>query len=124
MNDKYLPVGSVVTLKEATKKLMIIGYLPMSEDNKVFDYNACTFPEGVLDPDKTLAFNHDKIATIDYVGLANEEYKTFNEQVKVVAKGVQQDDTNKLERQNVTSFTTSINDSNKAETLDFNQNDN
>ena len=78
MNEKYLPVGSIVTLEGANKKLVIIGYFPMSEDQKVYDYNACTFPEGVLDASKTIAFNHDKIKEINFMGLQNDEYKNFN----------------------------------------------
>ena len=82
MNEKYLPIGTVVTLKEATKKIMIIGYFPMSEDKKVFDYNACTYPEGVIDMAKTLAFNHEQISSIDYMGFVNDESKSFNEELK------------------------------------------
>ena len=82
MNEKYLPIGTVVTLKEATKKVMITGYLPMSDDNKMFDYNACTYPEGILATDKTLAFNHDKIGTINYMGFNDDEYKNFDKSLK------------------------------------------
>lgn len=89
MNEKYLPVGSVVTLKEATKKVMIIGYFPMSKEGEVFDYNACTYPEGVLDPKQTLAFNHDKIGQIDQIGFINEEYNNYNNNLKELVKNLQ-----------------------------------
>lgn len=82
MKEKYLPIGSVVTLEDATKKLMITGYLPTSEDHRVFDYNACIFPEGVLSADKTLAFNHDRIKEIHYTGFDNDEYQKFNDDLK------------------------------------------
>ena len=82
MKEKYLPIGSVVTLKDATKKLMITGYLPASADHRVFDYNACVFPEGVLTSDKTLAFNHDRIQEIHYMGFENEEFQKFNSELK------------------------------------------
>ena len=48
MAEKYLPLGTVVTLQGATKRIMIIGYLPMTEKNVVFDYSACIYPEGLL----------------------------------------------------------------------------
>ncbi len=55
MRDKYLPIGTVVGLKGASKKLMIIGYLPVTSENQIFDYTACTYPEGVVISYKTLA---------------------------------------------------------------------
>ena len=82
MNEKYLPIGTVVTLKDATKKVMITGYFPMSDDNKMFDYNACTYPEGVLTTDKTLAFNHEQIGEVNYMGFNDDEYKTFDKSLK------------------------------------------
>ena len=75
MNEKYLPIGSVVTLENATKKVMITGYLPIAENNVTFDYNACIFPEGILTMDKTLAFNHNQIKEINHIGLNNDEEK-------------------------------------------------
>ena len=77
MKEKYLSIGSVVTLENATKRIMILGYLPMGKDNKVFDYSACTYPEGLLKPDQVLAFNHEQIAQIHYTGLEDEEEKDF-----------------------------------------------
>lgn len=88
MREKYLPIGTVVTLKGATKEIMVIGYLPMVGDKKeVYDYSACTFPEGVLSSDKTLAFNHDQIEKINFVGLENDESKKFDETIKKMIKG-------------------------------------
>ena len=39
MEEKYLPIGTVVLLKEATKRVMITGYASISPDtgDKVFD---------------------------------------------------------------------------------------
>ena len=42
-----LPIGSVVLLKDATKKLVIIGVLQVNaEQNKMYDYLAVPYPEG------------------------------------------------------------------------------
>lgn len=44
-----LPIGSVVLLKDATKKLVIIGVLQVNaEQNKMYDYLAVPYPEGYL----------------------------------------------------------------------------
>ena len=101
MNEKYLPVGTVVTLNGATKKVMILGYFPMSEDNKVYDYNACTYPEGVLDADRTLAFNHDKIKEVNHMGLVDDEYRNYNEQLKSMLEGIQKIQKVELPKENV-----------------------
>lgn len=45
-----LPIGSVVTLKEGTKRLMIIGRLQQNvRTKKVYDYAGCLWPEGYID---------------------------------------------------------------------------
>lgn len=83
MKEKYLPIGSVVTLKDATKKIMVIGYCPVEkEHNQMYDYSACLYPEGVIDSNRMLLFNHDQIATIHFIGLEDEEQKQNNEKLK------------------------------------------
>lgn len=88
MKEKYLPIGTVVTLKDATKKIMIIGYLPMTKDNQMFDYSACTYPEGVITSDKTLAFNHSQIDKIDFIGLEGGEQMDFSNRLKDMVSGL------------------------------------
>lgn len=85
MKEKYLPIGSVVTLKDATKKIMIIGYCPVEKGkNIMYDYSACLYPEGVIDSNKMLLFNHNQIATIHFVGFESEEQKQNNEKLKTL----------------------------------------
>ncbi len=88
MKEKYLPIGTVVTLKGATKKIMIMGYCPMSKDNKVFDYSACTYPEGLISAEKTLAFNHNQISEINFMGMESEEQKEFSNKVKEMLNNI------------------------------------
>ena len=42
MEDKFLPIGSVIKLKNGTKRLMITGFLQMEQDengkNNIWDY--------------------------------------------------------------------------------------
>lgn len=55
---EQLPIGSVVTLEGGTKKLMIYGRLQRKEEGeKVWDYLACPWPEGNLDPDHSYLFD-------------------------------------------------------------------
>lgn len=78
--DKYLPIGSVVLLKEGTKRLMIYG-INQKEINtdKVWDYVGCLFPEGNIDSEHTYLFNHDDIEQIYFIGLQDKEELEFNE---------------------------------------------
>ena len=56
-----LPIGSVVTLKEGTKRLMIIGRLQQNvRTKKVYDYAGCLWPEGYMDKEHCYVFNHDE----------------------------------------------------------------
>ena len=81
MNEKYLPIGTVVLLKDGNKKVMIISYLIFTngETKKMFDYGGCTFPEGVIESDYAVGFNHDDIAEVIHLGLQDDEQKDFIE---------------------------------------------
>lgn len=69
-----LPIGSVVLLKDATKKLVIIGVLQVNaEQNKMYDYLAVPYPEGYLGSDNNYLFNQGDINDIIFRG-----YTTLN----------------------------------------------
>lgn len=88
MKDKYLPIGTVCLLKNGKKDVMITGYLPVPNENPNYryDYCGCVFPEGIFTTEQTAVFNHDQILEIHHMGLENEEYKNFNEQIKKVVE--------------------------------------
>lgn len=79
MRGKFLPIGTVVLLKGATKKIMITGYCMKTAEypDKIFDYNGCPYPEGTLKSDVTSVFDHDQIDKVFYMGFINEESKPF-----------------------------------------------
>lgn len=88
IGEKYLPIGTVVTLKNGTKKVMILGFCAAEkEDTKVFDYSGCLYPEGIIDPSKAYLFNHEQIEEIYHLGLADDdEEKVFKEKLNKVSK--------------------------------------
>lgn len=49
-----LPIGSVVLLKNGTKRVMILGYLRYraGDQTRIYDYCGCTYPEGFISPEK------------------------------------------------------------------------
>ena len=77
--EKYLPIGTVVMLKGARKRVMITGFVIKAKDveNKVFDYMGCLFPEGVISSDKNLLFDHEQIENVYYLGYSDDEQKQF-----------------------------------------------
>ena len=79
MEQKYLPIGSVCTLKGKNKKVMITGYYSVSFSGnlKINDYMGCAYPEGMLLPEFVCSFNHTDIESVDFLGFKNEEQETF-----------------------------------------------
>lgn len=80
MNNKYLPIGTVCTLKGNNKKIMVISYFSIEYNGNVtmYDYKGCVYPEGLLLPSQVISFNHDQIENIDFLGFKNDQYEVFN----------------------------------------------
>ncbi len=74
MFERTLPIGSVVSLYGAEKRLMVLGYLKYlkGDDTSVYDYCGCTFPEGYLNSESTAVFNHQDIEHIYALGFQDE----------------------------------------------------
>ena len=55
IEEKYLPIGTVVMLKGGKKRAMITGFCAISEDNKdkIYDYSGCLYPEGFISSNQT-----------------------------------------------------------------------
>ena len=83
MLEKYLPIGTVVLLKGAKKRLMIIGICVVidSEKDKMWDYNGCIYPEGLLTSAQSCLFNHDQIEKVFHLGLIDEEEIRFKQEL-------------------------------------------
>lgn len=94
--EKFLPIGTVVLLEDGQKEIMITSYCVMSKgevfnsdgslnenvQDKVFDYGACLYPEGILDTDQVFAFDHDQIKEICFMGYETEEQKKISDLLK------------------------------------------
>lgn len=76
----YLPIGSVVILKGGAKKIMICGRLQENmNDHKQYDYCACLYPEGILNPDELFLFQDSDIDRVFFIGLQDEEEFAFRD---------------------------------------------
>lgn len=82
--EKYLPIGTVVLLKNGKKRVMVAGFAASSPEagDKIYDYIGCLYPEGILSSDKNLVFDHEQIDQIYYIGYKDEEWKTVEEKIK------------------------------------------
>lgn len=75
---KFLPIGSVVLLKNSQKRIMIVGVKQKQVDSeKVWDYSACLYPEGVLDPDRLFLFDAEQIERLYFIGFQDGEGLEF-----------------------------------------------
>jgi hypothetical protein len=73
-----LPIGSVVLLKGAEKKLMIIGVKQTNTDTGTeYDYLSVLYPEGNLGGESQVMFNHEDIQDIFFRGYEDEEREEF-----------------------------------------------
>ncbi|MGG0726685.1 DUF4176 domain-containing protein [Bacillus paramycoides] len=83
MNSQLFPIGSIVILKEGTKKLMIFGRKQQVETDEVrkFDYMGCPYPEGYINSDFTYLFDHNDIQEVVSTGYEDQEERTFQENV-------------------------------------------
>ncbi len=78
-----LPIGSVVLLKGANKRLMILGYsrYKAGDQTKIYDYCGCTYPEGFISPDHTAVFDHSDIDQIFALGFQNDQQSAFRQKL-------------------------------------------
>ena len=77
--QRYLPIGTVVMLKGGEKNVMITGFCAMegNDEQTVWDYSGCLYPEGILVSGQAALFNHSQIEKIEYLGYIDEEEKQF-----------------------------------------------
>jgi len=88
--QKYLPIGTVVLLKDAKKRIMITGFCSISDNDKtkVYDYSGCLYPEGIISTNSTLLFDHSQIEQVYYFGFVDEEEKLFKEKLNSINKDI------------------------------------
>lgn len=89
MIEGLLPIGSVVQLKESTKRVMIIGVCQKAVDTElVYDYAGCLFPEGYLDPNKLFLFHQERIEQLISIGYQDEEQLEFKKKADLIIKDI------------------------------------
>ena len=80
---ELLPIGTVVLLKGADKRLMIFGVGQEDMTNHVsYDYIGVVYPEGNMGEGTQFLFNHGDIDQIFFRGFEDEERETFVQSVQ------------------------------------------
>ena len=86
-----LPIGSVVLLKDSTKRVMIIGVaqvLESSGEKVIYDYAGCLYPEGYMSADKNYLFNTDQIEKLYAIGYQDDEQLAFKERADALMNDI------------------------------------
>ncbi len=75
---ELLPIGSVVLLEEATKKIMIYGIKQTDGETDIdYDYLGVVYPEGNLGEGSSFFFDHDQIEQVYFRGYEDDEREDF-----------------------------------------------
>jgi len=80
---ELLPLGTVVLLKGAEKRIMICGRIQTNvATNEIFDYSACYYPEGLINSKEVIMFNEDNIEKVYFIGFQDTEEFKFKKFLK------------------------------------------
>lgn len=78
--NKYMPIGSIVMLKNSDKLKMILGF-NYELQGKTYDYVSCEYPFGINLNHGTILFNHDQIDRVYHIGYINEQERAFKKEL-------------------------------------------
>ena len=86
--NTILPIGSVVLLKNATKPIMIFGYMQKSAvvPDQMADYIGVPYPEGNLDIRAQFGFQMTDIEKVLFEGYRDESIKPWEDLLKICAQ--------------------------------------
>jgi hypothetical protein len=72
-----LPIGTVVLLESILQPVMIYGRLQQQadQDEKVWEYVACPYPQGHISDETKVFFNHVQIKQVIFKGFESEGEK-------------------------------------------------
>ncbi len=86
----FLPVGSVVQLYNAKKRIVIMGILQVKHkengEDVIYDYMGVPYPEGYVGERYGLLFNEEDIEKTLFVGFNDAERENFAEAIKDIVE--------------------------------------
>ena len=79
---ELLPIGSIVLLKEGTKKLMVFGIRQTdAQSGREYDYSGVLYPEGNLGNETWFLFDDENIEKVFFRGYEDKEREDFLEKL-------------------------------------------
>lgn len=87
---KWLSLGSVVSMKDARKRLMIVGRLQRGGDGSLFHYAGVYWPEGILSRDELYLFNQEDIGILWFMGFQEAEEFHFRKMLQTEYDSISQ----------------------------------
>lgn len=81
---ELLPIGTIVLLNNAKKRIMICGICQTGKENteKEYDYMGVLYPEGHIGSEYNFLFNHEDVQKICYRGFEDIERQKFVERLQ------------------------------------------
>lgn len=94
MKEKFLPIGTVVLLKGGKKRAMITGFCSIAQENqeKIYDYSGCVYPEGYLSSNQVCLFDHNQIEKIFFLGFEDEEERVFKDKLNKIVASIENEE--------------------------------
>lgn len=95
--NRILPIGSVVLLNNGTKPVMIFGYLQtaLQDETETVDYIGVPYPEGNMNALSQFGFQMTSIREVLFEGYRTEEFKPWEELLKMAEQRHLQAEENK-----------------------------
>lgn len=82
-----LPLGTILTLKEGEKKVMIVGRIQKHEESgKLYDYAGVLYPEGMISSKELYLFYAEDIEYLYHIGMQDEEEFAFRAYIEKEAE--------------------------------------
>lgn len=77
--EYLLPIGSIVKVADVEQRVMIIGVLQKGQafPDKIFDYVAVPYPEGLHDVRLNIGLDHSSIEEVVFRGYEDKERTAF-----------------------------------------------
>ena len=93
MAVRYLPIGSVIRLKDSSACTMIAGYLPTgpARPGYVWDYSGFKFPLGYVKDDEIYCFDQDQIEEVLALGYQDSEQFAFSRSLEEMTEKLKAD---------------------------------
>ncbi len=89
MNNRLLPIGSVVKIKKLDNPLLvIIGYL-VGDGEKVYDYVGFPYPEGIATMKNQVLFNSSVIEEVVHEGYRFKNFSKVEERIEITKKEIE-----------------------------------